>query len=141
MQALTVQLSKYVFAKLTSVATAGVNFLFDVQSAQNIAMANIAIYAFEGYSAAEVATDQLGNTLVPAADAPKIMHTWADTGGNLLYENGSFQRSRVSQNSGFPIYLNDFKVDLTKSYVTLTTTGGGLGAGQVVGFNLYSKFK
>lgn len=140
MQALVVNLGKYVFAKLTQVTNTG-NFTFDVQSAQNIANNNIEVYAIEAYSAAEVATDQLGNTLIPSADAPKIIVTLSDSQGNLLLENFSFQRMRASQNSGFPVYLNDFRIDITKCYVSLNVTGGTLAQNQVCGFNLYYSFK
>jgi len=139
MQTLIIQLGKYVFAKMTQVTTVS-NFTFDITSAANIANANIEVYAFEAYSAAEVATDQLGNNLIPAADAPKLMFSLCNTQGNLLLENASFQRSRASQNSGFVTYLNNFKVDLTKSYITLTATGGGLVANQVAGFVFYYRF-
>jgi hypothetical protein len=117
MQALIIEQCKYVFAKLAAI-TAGANYTFDVNSAQDIANANISVYAIEAWSAAEVAKDQLGNTVVAAAGAPSLLVSLKDTQGRLLMENFSFQRLRTSQNSGFPTYLNNFQIDLTKSYVT-----------------------
>ena len=138
MQALIVERSKYIYAKITSVSSAGVNFTFDVNSAQDVARANIRVYAIEAYSAAEAASDALGNTLVSAAGSPSLTFTLKDKMGNMLLENFSFQRARTSQNSGFPIYLNDFQVDLTKSYVTLVNTSN-VSANQVAGFIIYYK--
>jgi uncharacterized protein (DUF608 family) len=140
MQTLVVELGKYVFAKITSVGAAGANFMFDVNSAQEIANANIIVYAIEAYSAAEEAKDQLGNTLVAAAGAPSLIYTLKNTAGDILLENYSFQRTRTSQNSGFPVYLNDFKIDLTKCYVTLASTTS-VNANEVAGFVLYYKKK
>jgi hypothetical protein len=138
MQALIVEQSKYVFAKIASVGSAGANFTFDTNSAQDIANANISVYAIEAFSAAEAAKDQLGNTLVAAAGAPSILVSLKDTAGSLLLENFPFQRLRSSQNSGFPTYLNNFQIDLTKSYVTLASTTS-VNANEVAGFNLYYK--
>jgi len=138
MQALIIENARYVFAKITSVGSAGVNFMFDVNSAQDLAEANIQVYAIEAFSAAEAAKDQLGNTLVSAAGAVSLLVTLVDTRGVMLLQNFPFQRLRASQNSGFPTYLNNFAIDLTKSYVTLASTSN-VNANEVAGFNIAYK--
>lgn len=139
MQALVVKLEKYVYAQLTSVAAVG-TFQFNQNNAKDISNANIVVYAFEGISAAEASVDMYGNTLIPSADSPKVSFSWMDKGGNLLLENFSFYRSRVVNSSGFPVYVDDFAVDLTKSLVSLNQTGGTLATNQVVGFQIYYRF-
>lgn len=140
MQALTVERSKFVFAKIVSVGNAGTKWAFDINSAQDIANNNILVYAIEAISAAEQAKDQLGNTIVAAAGMPSISLTLSDTNNKLLMENYPVQRLRASQNSGVPVLLNDFAIDLTKCYVTLQSTTS-VNANEVVGFELYYKFK
>lgn len=136
MQALIVNQGKYVFAKITSVASAPAQFQFDINSAQDIAQANIILYAIEAFTAAEVAKDQLGNNVVAALGGPSVMLTLVDKNGKLLLENYPVNQMRKSQNNGFPMYLQNFKIDLTKCYVTLVDTNNVL-ANNVVGFNLY----
>ena len=138
MQALIIEQSKFVFAKITGTPAIGQVYSFDINSAQDISAANIKVYAIEAITAAEQAKDQLGNTVVAAAGAPSLVYNIKDTNGKLLMENYSFQRSRVSQNSGFPIYLNDFKIDLTKSNITLVAATS-LNANEVAGFIMYYK--
>lgn len=136
MQALIVNQGKYVFAKITSVASAPAQFQFDINSAQDIAQANIRLYAIEAFTAAEVAKDQLGNNVVAALGGPSVMLTLVDKNGKLLLENYPVNQMRKSVNNGFPMYLKDFQIDLTKCYVTLVDTNNVL-ANNVVGFNLY----
>lgn len=136
MQALIVNQGKYVFAKITSVGSAPAQFPFDINSAQDIAQANIRLYAIEAFTAAEVAKDQLGNNVVAALGGPSVMLTLVDKNGKLLLENYPVNQMRKSQNNGFPMYLKDFQIDLTKCYVTLVDTNNVL-ANNVVGFNLY----
>ena len=136
MQALIVNQGKYVFAKITSVASAPAQFPFDINSAQDIAQANIRLYAIEAFTAAEVAKDQLGNNVVAALGGPSVMLTLVDKNGKLLLENYPVNQMRKSVNNGFPMYLKDFQIDLTKCYVTLVDTNNVL-ANNVVGFNLY----
>ena len=136
MQALIVNQGKYVFAKITSVANAPAQFPFDINSAQDIAQANIRLYAIEAFTAAEVAKDQLGNNVVAALGGPSVMLTLVDKNGKLLLENYPVNQMRKSVNNGFPMYLKDFQIDLTKCYVTLVDTNNVL-ANNVVGFNLY----
>lgn len=139
MQALIVDKSKYCFCKLVA-STAGNKYTFDVQSAQDISQANIKVYAIEAISAAEAAKDVYGNTVVAAAGAPSLLVTLLDTRGNILLENYPFQRMRTSQNNGFPVYVKDFEIDLTKSYVTIASTTS-VNANEVAGFNLYYTLK
>ncbi len=136
MQALIVNQGKYVFAKITSVASAPAQFQFDINSAQDIAQANIRLYAIEAFTAAEVAKDQLGNNVVAALGGPSVMLTLVDKNGKLLLENYPVNQMRKSVNNGFPMYLKDFQIDLTKCYVTLVDTNN-VQANNVVGFNLY----
>lgn len=136
MQALIANKGKYVFAKITSVANAPAQFPFDINSAQDIAQANITLYAIEAFTAAEVAKDQLGNTVVAAAGGPSIMLTLVDKNGVILLENYPVNTLRKSVNNGFPMYLKNFQIDLTKCYVTLVSTSN-VNANEVIGFNLY----
>jgi hypothetical protein len=139
MQALIVDKSKYCFCRLVASAV-GNQYTFDVQSAQDIAQANIKVYAIEAISAAEAPTDVYGNTIVAAAGAPSLLVTLVDTRGNILLENFPFQRMRTSQNNGFPVYVKDFEIDLTKSFVTIANTTS-VSANNVAGFNLYYTMK
>jgi hypothetical protein len=135
MQALIVDKSKYCFCRLVASAQ-GNQYTFDIQSAQDIAQGNIKLYAIEAISAAEAVRDTYGNTIVAAAGAPSLLVTLCDTKGNILLENYPFQRMRTSQNNGFPVYVKDFEVDLTKSYVTIASTTS-VNANDVAGFNFY----
>lgn len=136
MNNLVVKRSQLVEAQIKGAPAIGKHYQFT--DVPNISRNNIVIYGFEVYSQTQLVTSPNNNTVIAAADIPRICLTLVDNDNNERIYQIPYYSCVRNLNGGFTFMVKPFILNLTRSYIQITATAGGsLADGQVALVNLY----
>ncbi len=134
MQEVIITKSQLVSAKITGTPAALQTYQF-LPNAE-LSSKRIALYGIEAYTAAQLTTDQDGNTVIPADGAPSLTFTLVTGGNKQVIKDMPVVNAIRSSNNGFILPLNNLEVNLEKCFITLNAATN-LTVNQVVLFNFY----
>lgn len=134
MQEIIIKKSQLVAAKITGTPAAlqTYNFLPNAE----LSSKNIKLYGIEAYTAAQLTTDNEGNTVIPANGAASVTFTLVVKGNQEVIKDMPVANAIRSLNNGFILPLADLEVNLEKCFITLNAATN-LTLNQVVCFNFY----
>lgn len=134
MNNLIIKRSQLVQAQITGTPATGRRYNF--QEVPNLSRNNIILYGYECYTRTELAIAPDSSQVVAAADIDGVIVTWRDINKvEFVYQQPAFNLVR-SNVGGFVTMCKPRIINLTDSYVQLTSVGG-IVANDVVVFNIY----
>lgn len=102
----------------------------------NISRNNVVLYGFEIFTADQLAVTPQNETVIPSSANDQVTVTWRDNNKiEFVYQMPIYTAIR-SLNGGFIVLLKPRIINLTDSYIQLTSTSG-ISTNQVVACNLY----
>jgi hypothetical protein len=134
MNNLIIKRSQLIEAQFTGTPAAGKKYQFT--EIPNISRNNIIVYGFEAFTATQLAVTPNNNTVVAAGVSDQLVVTLIDSDNKeRIYQLPYYTASR-SLNGGFVLMVKPFILNLTRSYVQITSATG-INANEVASFNLY----
>jgi hypothetical protein len=102
----------------------------------NLSKNNIILYGIEAYVATQLINSPAGNTIIAAADAPRVLVTFRDIDKQeFVYQMPIYSLIRAN-NGGFVTMFKPRLINLTDCYIQ-ALSAGTLAANQSVCFNFY----
>lgn len=102
----------------------------------NISRNNVVLYGYEIFTADQLAVTPQNETVIPSSANDQVVLTWRDNYKvEFVYQMPIYTAIR-SLNGGFIVLLKPRIINLTDSYIQLTSTAG-ISSNQVVAANIY----
>lgn len=134
MNNLIIKRSQLIEAQFTGTPAAGKKYQF--LEIPNISRNNIIVYGFEAFTAAQLAVTPNNNTVVASSTSDQMVVTLIDNDNKERIYQLPYYTAIRSLNGGFVLMVKPFILNLTRSYVQLTSTTG-INANEVASLNLY----
>lgn len=134
MNNLIIKRSQLIEAQFTGTPAAGKKYQF--LEIPNISRNNIIVYGFEAFTAAQLAVTPNNNTVVASSTSDQMVVTLIDNENKERIYQLPYYTAIRSLNGGFVLMVKPFILNLTRSYVQLTSTTG-INANEVASLNLY----
>jgi len=134
MNNLIIKRSQLIEAQFTGTPATGKKYQFT--EIPNISRNNIVIYGFEAFTATQLAVTPNNNTVVAAGVSDQLVVTLIDSDNKERIYQLPYYTAIRSLNGGFVLMVKPFILNLTRSYVQITSATG-INANEVASFNLY----
>ena len=134
MNNLIIKRSQLIEAQFTGTPAAGKKYQFT--EIPNISRNNIIVYGFEAFTATQLAVTPNNNTVVAAGVSDQLVVTLIDNENKERVYQLPYYTAIRSLNGGFVLMVKPFILNLTRSYVQITSATG-INANEVASFNLY----
>jgi len=134
MNNLIIKRSQLVEAQIVGTPAAGKKYQFT--DVPNISRNNIIIYGFEAFTAAQLAVTPNNNTVIASDKSDQLVITFVDNENREIIYQLPYYTAIRSLNGGFVLMVKPFILNLTRSYVQITSASG-LSENQVASVNLY----
>ena len=134
MNNLIIKRSQLIEAQFTGTPATGKKYQFT--EIPNISRNNIVIYGFEAFTATQLAVTPNNNTVVAAGVSDQLVVTLIDNENKERVYQLPYYTAIRSLNGGFVLMVKPFILNLTRSYVQITSATG-ISANEVASFNLY----
>jgi len=102
----------------------------------NISRNNIVIYGFEAFTATQLAVTPNNNTVIASGVSDQLVVTLIDNDNKERVYQLPYYTAIRSLNGGFVLMVKPFILNLTRSYVQITSATG-ITANEVASINLY----
>jgi hypothetical protein len=134
MNNLIIKRSQLIEAQFTGTPAAGKKYQFT--EIPNISRNNIIVYGFEAFTATQLAVTPNNNTVVGSGVSDQLVVTLIDSDNKERIYQLPYYTAIRSLNGGFVLMVKPFILNLTRSYVQITSATG-INANEVASFNLY----
>jgi hypothetical protein len=134
MNNLIIKRSQLIEAQFTGTPAAGKKYQFT--EIPNISRNNIIVYGFEAFTATQLAVTPNNNTVIAAGVSDQLVVTLIDSDNKERIYQLPYYTAIRSLNGGFVLMVKPFILNLTRSYVQITSATG-INANEVASFNLY----
>jgi hypothetical protein len=135
MNNLIIKRSQIVEAQFTGTPAVGKKYQF--LEVPNLSRNNILLYGYEVYSRTQLRATPLGNDVILAADVHNIVLSFRDTNKvEFVYQAPIYSLIR-SNVGGFITMITPRLINLTDSYVQITSAANTITTDEVVAVNLY----
>jgi hypothetical protein len=134
MNNLIIKRSQLIEAQFTGTPATGKKYQFT--EIPNISRNNIVIYGFEAFTATQLAVTPNNNTVVAAGVSDQLVVTLIDNDNKERVYQLPYYTAIRSLNGGFVLMVKPFILNLTRSYVQITSATG-ISTNEVASFNLY----
>lgn len=135
MNNLIIKRSQIVEAQFTGTPAVGKKYQF--LEVPNLSRNNILLYGYEVYSRTQLRATPLGNDVILAADVHNIVLSFRDTNKvEFVYQAPIYSLIR-SNVGGFITMITPRLINLTDSYVQITSAANTIATDEVVAVNLY----
>ncbi len=134
MNNLIIKRSQLIEAQFTGTPAAGKKYQF--LEIPNISRNNIIVYGFEAFTAAQLAVTPNNNTVIASTTSDQMVVTLIDNDNKERIYQLPYYTAIRSLNGGFVFMVKPFILNLTRSYVQITSTAG-INANEVASLNLY----
>jgi hypothetical protein len=134
MNNLIIKRSQLIEAQFTGTPAAGKKYQFT--EIPNISRNNIIVYGFEAFTATQLAVTPNNNTVVASSVSDQLVVTLIDSDNKERIYQLPYYTAIRSLNGGFVLMVKPFILNLTRSYVQITSASG-INANEVASFNLY----
>jgi hypothetical protein len=134
MNNLIIKRSQLIEAQFTGTPAAGKKYQFT--EIPNISRNNIIVYGFEAFTATQLAVTPNNNTVVASSVSDQLVVTLIDSDNKERIYQLPYYTAIRSLNGGFVLMVKPFILNLTRSYVQITSATG-INANEVASFNLY----
>jgi hypothetical protein len=134
MNNLIIKRSQLIEAQFTGTPAAGKKYQFT--EIPNISRNNIIVYGFEAFTATQLAVTPNNNTVVASGVSDQLVVTLIDSDNKERVYQLPYYTAIRSLNGGFVLMVKPFILNLTRSYVQITSASG-INANEVASFNLY----
>lgn len=134
MNNLIIKRSQLIEAQFTGTPAAGKKYQFT--EIPNISRNNIIVYGFEAFTAAQLAVTPNNNTVVASTTSDQMVITLIDNDNKERVYQLPYYTAIRSLNGGFVLMVKPFILNLTRSYVQITSTTG-INTDEVASLNLY----
>lgn len=134
MNNLIIKRSQLIEAQFTGTPAAGKKYQF--LEIPNISRNNIIVYGFEAFTAAQLAVTPNNNTVIASTTSDQMVVTLIDNDNKERIYQLPYYTAIRSLNGGFVLMVKPFILNLTRSYVQLTSTAS-INANEVASLNLY----
>ena len=134
MNNLIIKRSQLIEAQFTGTPAAGKKYQFT--EIPNISRNNIIVYGFEAFTATQLAVTPNNNTVVASGVSDQLVVTLIDNENKEKIYQLPYYTAIRSLNGGFVLMVKPFILNLTRSYVQITSATG-INANEVASFNLY----
>jgi len=134
MNNLIIKRSQLIEAQFTGTPATGKKYQFT--EIPNISRNNIVIYGFEAFTATQLAVTPNNNTVVASGVSDQLVVTLIDNDNKERVYQLPYYPAIRSLNGGFVLMVKPFILNLTRSYVQITSATG-ISANEVASFNLY----
>jgi hypothetical protein len=134
MNNLIIKRSQLIEAQFTGTPATGKKYQFT--EIPNISRNNIVIYGFEAFTATQLAVTPNNNTVVASGVSDQLVVTLIDNDNKERVYQLPYYTAIRSLNGGFVLMVKPFILNLTRSYVQITSATG-ITANEVASINLY----
>ena len=135
MNNLIIKRSQIVEAQFTGTPAVGKKYQF--LEVPNLSRNNILLYGYEVYARTQLRATPLGNDVILAADVHNIVLSFRDTNKvEFVYQAPIYSLIR-SNVGGFITMITPRLINLTDSYVQITSAANTITTDEVVAVNLY----
>ena len=134
MNNLIIKRSQLIEAQFTGTPATGKKYQFT--EIPNISRNNIVIYGFEAFTATQLAVTPNNNTVIAAGVSDQLVVTLIDNDNKERVYQLPYYTAIRSLNGGFVLMVKPFILNLTRSYVQITSASG-ISANEVASINLY----
>jgi hypothetical protein len=134
MNNLIIKRSQLIEAQFTGTPATGKKYQFT--EIPNISRNNIVIYGFEAFFATQLAVTPNNNTVVASGVSDQLVVTLIDNDNKERVYQLPYYTAIRSLNGGFVLMVKPFILNLTRSYVQITSATG-ISANEVASINLY----
>jgi hypothetical protein len=134
MNNLIIKRSQLIEAQFTGTPATGKKYQFT--EIPNISRNNIVIYGFEAFTATQLAVTPNNNTVVAAGVSDQLVVTLIDNDNKERVYQLPYYTAIRSLNGGFVLMVKPFILNLTRSYVQITSATG-ISTNEVASINLY----
>ena len=134
MNNLIIKRSQLIEAQVTGTPATGKKYQFT--EIPNISRNNIVIYGFEAFTATQLAVTPNNNTVVASGVSDQLVVTLIDNDNKERVYQLPYYTAIRSLNGGFVLMVKPFILNLTRSYVQITSATG-ISANEVASINLY----
>ena len=134
MNNLIIKRSQLIEAQFTGTPASGKKYQFT--EIPNISRNNIIVYGFEAFTATQLAVTPNNNTVVAAGVSDQLVVTLIDNDNKERVYQLPYYTAIRSLNGGFVLMVKPFILNLTRSYVQITSATG-ISANEVASINLY----
>ena len=134
MNNLIIKRSQLIEAQFTGTPAAGKKYQFT--EIPNISRNNIIVYGFEAFTATQLAVTPNNNTVVASTTSDQMVITLIDNDNKERVYQLPYYTAIRSLNGGFVLMVKPFILNLTRSYVQITSTTG-INSNEVASLNLY----
>ena len=134
MNNLIIKRSQLIEAQFTGTPAAGKKYQFT--EIPNISRNNIIVYGFEAFTATQLAVTPNNNTVVASSVSDQLVVTLIDNENKERVYQLPYYTAIRSLNGGFVLMVKPFILNLTRSYVQITSATG-INANEVASINLY----
>ena len=134
MNNLIIKRSQLIEAQFSGTPAAGKKYQFT--EIPNISRNNIIVYGFEAFTAAQLAVTPNNNTVVASTTSDQMVITLIDNDNKERVYQLPYYTAIRSLNGGFVLMVKPFILNLTRSYVQITSTTG-INSNEVASLNLY----
>ena len=134
MNNLIIKRSQLIEAQFTGTPATGKKYQFT--EIPNISRNNIVIYGFEAFTATQLAVTPNNNTVVASGVSDHLVVTLIDNDNKERVYQLPYYTAIRSLNGGFVLMVKPFILNLTRSYVQITSATG-ISANEVASINLY----
>jgi hypothetical protein len=134
MNNLIIKRSQLIEAQFTGTPASGKKYQFT--EIPNISRNNIIVYGFEAFTATQLAVTPNNNTVVASGVSDQLVVTLIDSDNKERIYQLPYYTAIRSLNGGFVLMVKPFILNLTRSYVQITSATG-INANEVASFNLY----
>ena len=134
MNNLIIKRSQLIEAQFTGTPASGKKYQFT--EIPNISRNNIIVYGFEAFTATQLAVTPNNNTVVASSVSDQLVVTLIDSDNKERIYQLPYYTAIRSLNGGFVLMVKPFILNLTRSYVQITSATG-INANEVASFNLY----
>lgn len=134
MNNLIIKRSQLVRAQITGTPTLGNKFYFT--DVPNLGRNGTILYGFEIFTATQLAKTPQNETVISGSAVSQVTITWRDNNKvEFVYQMPIYTAVR-SLNGGFIVLIKPRIINLTDSYIQLTSTAG-INSNEVVAANIY----
>jgi hypothetical protein len=134
MNNLIIKRSQLIEAQFTGTPATGKKYQFT--EIPNISRNNIVIYGFEAFTATQLAVTPNNNTVIASGVSDQLVVTLIDNDNKERVYQLPYYTAIRSLNGGFVLMVKPFILNLTRSYVQITSATG-ITANEVASINLY----
>lgn len=134
MNNLIIKRSQLIEAQFTGTPAAGKKYQFT--EIPNISRNNIIVYGFEAFTATQLSVTPNNNTVIASSTSDQLVVTLIDNDNKERVYQLPYYTAIRSLNGGFVLMVKPFILNLTRSYVQITSTTG-INSNEVASLNLY----